>query len=777
MFKNRFMVFISGLLYIAIMVGGCTDNVYTGKRKENIRPTVRITNAPLEREETSYRIHMYWAASDSDGKVKYCEYCIVSGDPYGFSPSDTSGSDKWTKTIDEDTREVYNDREFAFECDSITSGITYDENEHFTKSEETKSFFIRAIDWEGGVSEVAHISFNSWTLAPKTQITAPKNKGIANFSTVITFEWKALDYIDNPVNTQIPDSIRYMNINTEDIDWPEEASRYPNYIETPYRYMDILMNLFPKLFDKYYEKEYGGSGWIEYATADTGSSTKIGDDEYLNPNAAGKYVFAVQAKDEAGAVTSIMDQFSGNNNVVCYVVSPDNPTLRITEATIGSTVFTGARAARAAEARVPPGIELKFTWSADASEYGGKVTAFRYGWDVVNLDDPDAWDTKWGKDIQGAVKTFYSSIHTLNVQVMDDGGHITTGLVEVQIIDFSMNRPLLLVDDWGLGSTDLNGHIPTESEHDAYVSNIIRPHISTFNDSAYVPNGDVFDTRYDNISIEDIANYENMIWIYGDQGGNWEDNVTFIPESAAGGAGSGQVNLIKLFLSAGGHVLTYGLSGKARGGLSDCFSAIQGLEMDFPRVVSQDIVPEAFEWDNSWRNAMAYDDYGVDVMDRIRYHDGDREYNSMRMAVIDNNDPMTLSYPGLPDTLRIRESLSSNGAYWDDEYWSARGNDTRCGIWYVECFNDRDHMNIRNAYMVPEWFHPMYRMKACSSFSDFNDAPVALVITKNANIKPIAEGTIAANSFHFGFPLWYLSNENVSDLLDVIFTEWRIKNK
>ncbi|MBD3179092.1 MAG: hypothetical protein GF417_05585 [Candidatus Latescibacteria bacterium] len=77
---------------------------------------------------------------------------------------------------------------------------------------------------------------------------------------------------------------------------------------------------------------------------------------------------------------------------------------------------------------------------------------------------------------------------------------------------------------------------------------------------------------------------------------------------------------------------------------------------------------------------------------------------------------------------------------------------------------------------MPDWFHPMYRMRSCQPISDFDDAPVALVLTRNANTVPLAEGTIAANSFHFGFPLWYMRDQDVNKILDVIFTEWGIKD-
>ncbi|MBD3423555.1 MAG: hypothetical protein GF417_03830, partial [Candidatus Latescibacteria bacterium] len=690
--KMRFLILIFGLLYIAGIAGGCSDDVLTGKRKGNIRPTIKITNAPLERSETNYRIHLYWDASDPDGKVRYSEYCIVSGDPYGFSPMDTTGSDKWTKTIDEDTDEVYHDKWFAFECDSTSYGVDIG-GVDFTRSEETQTFFIRAIDWEGGVSEVAHISFNSWTLAPKTEITAPENDGLASFSTVVTFEWKAVDYIDSDQNTQPPDSIRYMVRNITDLEIPDDPL-HPAWKDKPYRFMDKIMNKYPRVFNKYYEKEYGGSGWIEYATSDTGSTTKIGDDEFLDPNAPAEYVFAVQAKDEAGAITTIMNQYGGANNVVCFTVSPKNPELTITERTTGSATFIGARASKAAESEVPPGIELRFTWNANAEDYGGKISAFRYGWDVVNLDDDDEWDTQWSKDVKGTVKTFYSSVHTLNVQVRDDAGHITTGLVSVQIIDFNMQRPLLLVDDWGLGTADFNGQIPNEAEHDAYIQGMITRRVNNFS-TAFRPTGDIFDPTSpgnDRISINDLSNYQNLIWIYGGTGTNWRENVTFVPESDARGAGGNRVNLIKLFLRAGGHVLTYGFSEYSSGGLSDCFSAISGLELEYPRALSQDIVADVYEWDESWQNAMPYSDYGVDVINRIEFHIQEKAQNAMKMAYLDTEDPISVAYPGLPDTLKIKESISSNGKFWDHTHWDSLGTDNRCGLWYVEVFNDRDHM-------------------------------------------------------------------------------------
>ena len=41
---------------------------------------------------------------------------------------------------------------------------------------------------------------------------------------------------------------------------------------------------------------------------------------------------------------------------------------------------------------IPPGFEMNWTWSGDASSYGGVVQSYRYGWDIEDLNDPTDWE-------------------------------------------------------------------------------------------------------------------------------------------------------------------------------------------------------------------------------------------------------------------------------------------------------------------------------------------------------------------------------------------------
>ncbi len=256
----------------------------------------------------------------------------------------------------------------------------------------------------------------------------------------------------------------------------------------------------------------------------------------------------------------------------------------------------------------------------------------------------------------------------------------------------------------------------------------------------------------------------------------WKKNLIFIAESEAGAGTSMELNLVRLFLRAGGHVLSYGYSDRSGGGLVDCFDGAdltrseRGGQQRFPLSMQDDLILNS--GDNSYEVCMAYDDYGVSVIDRVAYCDQeDFAVNSMKMVIVDKNDPVTSMYPGLPDTINLLEEITTNGMFWDEGFWGS----SRCGLWYVEAFDGPVHMEEKGISRHLDWFHPMYRMKACSGLSSFEDAPVALILTRNANRLSYSGTGVAANSFHFGFPLWYLEHEAVEKIFEIIFTEWQIK--
>ncbi|HSG26947.1 MAG TPA: hypothetical protein VLA34_00605, partial [Candidatus Krumholzibacterium sp.] len=353
-----FLVASTALLLTAAVLTGCTDGVFTGEPSPNTPPEIRLSSGPVEHDTTGYQVHFYWNAWDPDGRVSHFEFAVVDGDPTGFSPADTSGLEKWTSTS-------LFDSIFKVSADQYLE--PYGLNPLYEVYDRTHTFFLRAVDKEGMRSEVVSRSFTAWTLSPFVEINRPEGRG-RTYSTVITFGWNAWDPIDNVSNLQDPDFVRYLY---------SALVNHDNIYDPAFNLIEDL-NENPEIYEDLW------SEWIPY-DSHSGSGTEVilGDDEALQLNRS--YVFAVQAKDEAGAVTALMRK---DHNARQFVVSfKAGPLLTVSEQHIGGSQFLGTQMLTV-NTQLPPGIPLRFYWEADASSYGGEISGYRYGWDVQDLNDP-----------------------------------------------------------------------------------------------------------------------------------------------------------------------------------------------------------------------------------------------------------------------------------------------------------------------------------------------------------------------------------------------------
>ena len=183
--------------FALVLFFGCNEDIYTGQMKQNVKPLIHLTNGPLEGDTIQYRVHFYWLGYDDDGTIDHYEVSLVDGDPFGFNPADTAGPDKWTSTISTDSLLIVTANEY-----DTTVTINYS---LYARYDKTHTFFVRAIDNRGDVSEVAYRSFTAYTLAPGMNITFPTNPmpGSSQFlANVVTFIWQGKDPIDMPWNYQ-----------------------------------------------------------------------------------------------------------------------------------------------------------------------------------------------------------------------------------------------------------------------------------------------------------------------------------------------------------------------------------------------------------------------------------------------------------------------------------------------------------------------------------------------------------------------------------------------
>ena len=733
---------------------GC-DKSFIGPAAQNKAPEVWLSSGPVEGDTTGYQVHFYWGGWDPDGEVKNFEFVVADGNPIGFKQEDTTGLDKWTTTSLHDS--VYR----------VTANDTFRQvvisGNHYTRYDKTHTFFLRAVDLEGKRSEPVYRSFTAWTLAPFAQITLPHAPvpadKVGQLGKVIKFEWKGTDPIDSPDNTQDPDSVRYMyhRVDSPGFGYKPSFDIVADLNRNPLRY------------------EGNWSPWIWYrAPGDSGRSTVLGDDEILEMRRS--YIFAVQAKDEAGAITSIFDR---KLNVRQFIVSEvATPFLTITEPYLGGFQFTGTNL-RPEKRELPPGVELKFRWHADASWYGGEIVCYQYGWDVADLNDPNDWASDCSPFNLGCTQTWYSGVHTLFVQVRDNSGAVTLGQIEIDIIPFTMDRNLLWVDDYASSNFQQVDYAqPREYDHDTLWTHQCARAIG------FDPARDVYDAYYSynatppKISL--IGRYKNIIWSYGSSydNGCMDDVIRFTPESMIGSGSQITVNYLSLFLAKGGHLLTEG-SSERTGGLAAC---LLPTAQRFPMNLKCEITGnrDGCEGDTSGVRSFPYKDYCVTMLDKIIgtfRGDSDlpmrlaRNYDCMYPGMLNSHDAWNDSVPGMPDTLNLWSTVIVPG-----HFFAPLQPDPYPGGFTLAEVYDPHYWMVRNVAKSQGCFHPLWLMRAKNTTSALNRQAVGLWVTKYANVKPdpISGVAVAAPSIHLGFELWYFDRTQGRAIITAMFRKWQI---
>jgi hypothetical protein len=727
------------LAALASALAACSENALIGGLGTNAVPTIELVDGPVERDTVGYTVEFSWFGEDRDGRIDHYEFVLCDGDPLGFSREDTTGLDKWTKTTRTDSL-------FRLTADLYDTTVTVG-GASFARYERTHTFFVRAVDDRGARSDPAYRSFTAWTYAPYVTIDLPPNPFPGHSQTlppIVRFRWTGIDPRDDPWHTAEVDSTRYLIT-----EWAEGQVEDMN--EHPERY------------------ESKWSPWVAYnAPGDSGVATVVGDDEVLDSR--NRYLFAVQAMDEAGAVSSVFDM---NTNVRVFAIQRVvGPLLTIKEPYLGVYKFIGTDL-RPLAFSLPAGFSFNFSWSADASSYGGLISEYRYGWDLTDLNDPNEWEGTPSPYLTAAPpRTFYSGVHTLYIEAIDNNGYISLAQVEITAFRVDMTRNLLWVDDFY--STDFNQvdySFPTETEHDQFWLAICG-RARDFN-----PDRDVYDTKDQGFAPPSASlmwKYQNIIWTYSsdDRFNAWDDMVRFTPESRVSTQGRPTINFLAYYMASGGHVWTEGRSDRQGGLTAVMYENAQRLPVYLRCEING---PQAgCLGDTSGVESMAYRDYCVSVLDKIvlqpRWSPGMPErvldVDAMSRGFRDAADSVTRAHPALPTGLRLWDKVTKPGMFFDPMVR---------GFTFVELYNPAYWMNVIEV-SPQSCFHPMYRMKARNSGSPVNNAVIAFWTTKYADVPPPVPGAVSAPSVQFGLPLWFFDRAEVDSIADAVFTEWQIAN-
>ncbi len=409
---------------------GCSRSVKPPAKPVPTDPETQLTFAPIENDTTSFRVHFYWNGTDRDGEVVRF-YFAVDADTAHPIP-------EWRTTTAKDTT-------FLFLVDPILEIRGH-------------VFMISAVDDRGGYDHTPARRFFSAKSAPPT---SKIEKGPAAYNPYVgpnfTFEWSGIDPDGSETGGKAPvDSFEYLLLfvgAVADTAIPPTHEPLPTYDEE--RYVRLINDATGRtLLPPHDDWKWTGIRGLRYRFRN------------VTP---GEYVFAERAVDLAGATEKNL-QFG--RNIRHFTVTTKNPGPILT---VCSSVLIQCLPPTSGPVDTPrkalqifQGESISFSWSADASAYGGEIVGYTYA-----LDDTTAFP---GLDLLRKGATFSPSRlapgnHFLYVRAVDDGGLTTNAIIPILIVHPSFKDPgapreLLYVDDsLAPGSTTTRvGNYPSDLE-------------------------------------------------------------------------------------------------------------------------------------------------------------------------------------------------------------------------------------------------------------------------------------------------------------------------
>lgn len=510
-----------------------------------------------------------------------------------------------------------------------------------------------------------------------------------------------------------------------------------------------MLNENPEVFEDLWSDWETQTGWSK--------TIRVGEDEPLVLNQ--RYLFAVQVMDSCGRADSI---FTHEKNARQFLTTRKYPHLTVLAKMLGTCDFWGTDQ-RPDPILVPSGVPLAFMWNAQKT-FGCMNMEYRYGWDLQNLDDDDAWLEGWKPNLMESFeRSFYSGVHVLYIEAREDYNRITRARIEIEIIPFRMERDLLWVDDWTLPESPMpNMMLPCEEVHDEFWTNICS-RVTGFDPVIDIFPADELISSLDDapIPLEVLSRYKHVIWTYSNSVENvWQNTIPFDPVPYYSGF---RPNTLALYLAGGGSTLTFGRSDLSHSALASTFRSAH----DMPASVLDEYESDGIAGTDPGRYSMAWDDYYVTVVDKViaRFKQGDDippvnrsiDFDAMMMAVEAGPD----NHPGLPDTLTLWDEVTKPWMFFDPQ---------QRGFVYVEVYDPQYYMDFRSL-TSHECFSPLYLMRARSTRSPIDYAPIALTTTRRWCEHWDRPGY---ESYHFGFPLWFFDHDKIDQIMDYIFEQWGV---
>jgi hypothetical protein len=476
----------------------------------NLPPVVSFTLAPQNDAIVPYRLDLAWTGSDADSGDRIHHYEVAIDPPAVFTSAEIAhpetspgvavsvrpGSEEGRDTVDvakdvagtvysfswigtRDTTEAF--RFDTPHAESVFVGGSLRPTNRFLGAHRV---FVRGQDLHQTFSETDSVRFTAQNVWPFTHIIYPiLNQEILDLGPSL---WVKATGVDEDAVSPTGRPVAYLT----------KLLRLDTLIP-PVPILQATPNL---LF------QGGDSTWVRHEGDSVEVTTPLG--------VPGEYMFGVRAVDENEGLEQFLVL---NRNVFKFQAFPSGgkPELTIRESSFGQVTFRGLGVPVAVD--VPANVELRFSWIATAEAYGGLIDAYSWGLDIpdVNVEGPESGWSDWGPITSPPDPIIFpnESTHVLYVRARDVTGSITLAQLILNVIAFSFDREVLVVDD------SFDNIAPNDAQHDAFWGNMA---------SYYTANSDVPPEQFFSYSVfgagdrgnlqprvpllSDLAKYKLLVW-------------------------------------------------------------------------------------------------------------------------------------------------------------------------------------------------------------------------------------------------------------------------
>jgi hypothetical protein len=481
----------------ALGLPGCSKSPTVPPKHVDLSPETLLTFAPVNFDTTSFRIHFYWNAFDNDGEVVRYRFAVDADTAKPLT--------QWVSTTSKDTSLI-------FQVDPV-------------KEFRLHVFKVAAEDNDGRIDPTPAVRFfSAKTIPPTSRITLGPAASGPIIGTNFTYQWEGTDPDGGETGGKAPvDSFEYLLLLVGAVadtlsPPPPWHVPLPGYSQTTYQ------NLLNQAIADSLPYPHGDWKW---------KGIRASRNRFRNVT-PGEYVFAIRAVDIAGATEKNL-VFA--TNWTHFTVSSRNPgpTLEVNSSVLTRPLppNNGPDDIARRPLQLFAGETVSFTWSADASSYGGEIIGYTFA-----LDDTSSFP---GLDRFRTATTFTPSQltvsgnlptpHFLFVRAVDDAGLTTNVKVPLLIIPPRFKQPgvqreVLFVDDSQSSRRDATGDgiYPSDAVEDAYytLSEPGRPKMLTRVSETYGIPITQWDTalaaagtpdRRRQPEPKDLANFTTVFWI------------------------------------------------------------------------------------------------------------------------------------------------------------------------------------------------------------------------------------------------------------------------